>query len=228
MRAAVLATFAGALAGVAAVTAAAPAARDWSQVAGRTATGAILVGNPAARVRLVEYVSYTCPHCAAFTDASRATLAGQWVRSGSTSVEVRAVAGQPLDLAASLLARCVGPRYPAFADAVFARQAAWFERGADWQQANGARVNLYPALARLRALADGAGLSDIARTAGGLSPAAIDRCFTSQADLDSVIATSVKAAGEIEGTPSFVLNGKPVGSATWASLEPQLRAAGAR
>ncbi|WP_375381696.1 DsbA family protein [uncultured Sphingomonas sp.] len=215
--------FAGALAGV---VAAAPI-RDWSQVAGRTATGAVLVGNPAARVKLVEYVSYTCPHCAAFTAASHATLQAQWVRSGSTSVEVRPVANQPLDLSASLLARCVGPRYPAFADALFAQQLQWFERGADWQEANGARINLYPVMARLRALADGSGLSEIARTAGGLTPAAIDRCFANQADLEAVIATSLKASNEIQGTPSFILDGKSVGSATWASLEPQLRAAGA-
>lgn len=227
MRATVLATLVGALAGAATLAAAAPV-RDWSQVAGRTATGAVLIGNPAARVKLVEYVSYTCPHCAAFTAESRAMLQAQWVRSGSTSVEVRPVAGQPLDLAASLLARCVGPRYPAFADAVFTRQLQWFERGADWQQANGARVNLYPVMARLHALADGSGLSDIARTTGGLTPAAIDRCFANQADLDAIITTSMKAAGEIQGTPSFILNGKPVGNATWATLEPQLRAAGAR
>ena len=226
MRVSILATAAGALAGAALVSAA--PVRDWSQVAGRTATGAVLVGNPAARVKLVEYVSYTCPHCAAFTAASHAMLQAQWVRSGSTSVEVRAVASDPLALTASLLARCVGPRYPAFADALFARQADWFERGADWQQANGARVNLYPAMARLHALADGSGLSDIARTAGGLTPAAIDRCFANQAELDAVITTSMKASNEIQGTPSFILDGKPVGNATWASLEPQLRAAGAR
>ncbi|MGI4733163.1 MAG: DsbA family protein [Janthinobacterium lividum] len=225
MRAATLAGFviAGALAGA---VAAAPA-RDWSQAIGRTAAGTVLIGNPAARVKLVEYVSYTCPHCAAFTAASRATLQAQWVRSGSTAVEVRSVAGQPLDLAASMLALCVGPRYPAFAEAVFTQQPQWFERGADWQQANGARVNLYPVLARLHALADGSGLSDIARTTGGLTPQAVDRCFANEAGLDQIIATSRKAIDEIQGTPSFVLNGKVVGNATWATLEPQLRAAGA-
>ncbi len=223
MRRMVYAVVAGVLAGAGG---AAPA-RDWSQVVGRTAAGTVLVGNPAAPVKLVEYLSYVCPHCAAFTAAAAPTLQARWIRSGSTSLEVRPAVGQPLDLAAAMLARCTGPRYPAFAEAVFASQAQWFERGADWQQANGARVNLYPVLARLRAAADGAGLSDIARTAGGMTTPAIDRCFATDAELNAVLATSTQAMGAIEGTPSFVLNGRKVGSATWASLEPQLRAAGA-
>lgn len=211
---------------VAGVVAAAPA-RDWSQAVGRTAGGNVLVGNPAAPVKLVEYLSYTCPHCAAFSAESHATLAATWVRSGSISVEVRPAAGQPLDLVAAMLARCAGPRYVPFADAVFARQAQWFERGADWQQTNGARVNLYPVLARLRALADGSGLVELARTAGGMTAAGVDRCFATDAELNAVIATSTQAMSAIEGTPSFVLNGRKVGNATWTSLAPQLRAAGA-
>lgn len=215
------------LAGGAAGAVAAAPARDWTQVVGRTAAGATVVGDPAARVKLIEYVSYTCPHCAAFSADSHAVLEGEWIRSGSTSLEVRPVAGQPLDLAAAMLARCAGRHYPAMADALFAQQRQWFERGADWQQANAARVNLYPVLSRLRALADAAGLADLARTAGGMTPQAVDQCLASDAELKAVVATSTQAQDAITGTPSFVLNGKPVGSLTWATLEPQLRAAGA-
>ncbi|HEX8555004.1 MAG TPA: thioredoxin domain-containing protein, partial [Sphingomonas sp.] len=49
-----------------ALTAAAPA-RDWSTVAAKTATGAYVIGNPQARVKLIEYASYTCSHCAEFS-----------------------------------------------------------------------------------------------------------------------------------------------------------------
>ena len=56
----------------------------------------------------------------------------------------------------------------------------------------------------------------------------MDRCFASDADLQAVIASTTQAQDAIQGTPSFALNGKPIGTATWASLEPQLRAAGAR
>lgn len=203
----------------------AAATRDWTATASRTADGAILIGNPAAKVRLAEYLSYVCPHCAAFTAESHAILKEQWVRDGSVAIELRPVPTQPMDLAAAILARCVGPRASAFTDAVYAQQQTWFERGAAWQATNGERVNLYPALARLRAVADGAGLTEIAQSVGGLTPVTVDRCFATDAELRA--AAAVAAAADITATPSFAINGKSLGPGTWASLEPQLRAAGA-
>ena len=202
--------------------------RDWTQAVGRTSAGAVVVGNPAARVKLVEYLSYTCPHCAVFTAGSAPVLRARWVRSGSTSIEYRPAVREPLDLAAVLLARCSGARFPAVHDAIFAQQADWYARGADYAQANGARLNLYPTLSRLRAMADGAGLTDIARTTGGLSREAVDACFATDADLNRVLALANDASGQITATPSFALNGKFLGPGSWATLEPQLRAAGAR
>ena len=67
---------------------AATAPRPWTAVATPVANGSYLIGNPKARVKLVEYVSYTCPHCAHFTHESDAAL-GAMVRSGSTSIELR-------------------------------------------------------------------------------------------------------------------------------------------
>ncbi|MCB8828310.1 DsbA family protein, partial [Escherichia coli] len=50
----------------AALVAAAPAA-DWTRHVTQTAKGAFVLGNPAAPIKLVEYGSYTCSHCAAFS-----------------------------------------------------------------------------------------------------------------------------------------------------------------
>ena len=58
-----------------------------------------------------------------------------------------------------------------------------------------------------------------------MTPAAIDACFAGDADMRRIVA--VAAQSNVEYTPSFALDGKPLGSATWAQLEPQLRAAGA-
>ena len=206
--------------------AAAPA-RDWTAVARQTPAGAYVVGNPAARVKLVEYFSYTCPHCAAFSAESAPVLTARMIRSGSTSVEYRHFIFSPLDLAAAMLARCTGPRgFAATTEHLFERQGEWVTRGSDWLGANGQRVALYPRLGQLRAIADGAGLTEMVR-ARGLPPAAVDRCFADAGEVDRILKMTQDAP--VRSTPSFFLNGKPLPpTTTWATLQPLLRAAGAR
>lgn len=207
------------------LTAAAPARRDWTQVVNRTPAGTYVLGNPAAPVKLTEYVSLTCPHCAAFLAQSAPTLRAQWVRSGSVSIEVHNEIRDGLDLAAVLVARCAGTHFFAVADAMYASQPEWYARGAEFQQTNAQRLEMYPAIGRLREYAGGAGLIDLAR-AHGLSPAAADACFANEADMNRVLDL-VQHDAQVQATPSFAINGRFIGSTDWAHLEPQLRAAGA-
>ena len=202
------------------------ATRDWNRTVTRSPSGEVVIGNPSARVKLTEYVSYTCPHCAAFTAESAPVLRAQWVRSGQVSVAIHPAVREPLDLAAAMLARCSGARFGAVHDAIYAGQTAWYTKGAEYIQANVTNLNAQAVLPRLRALADGAGLTAIAM-ANGLTPHARDACFASDADMNRIVALTEEALKMIEGTPSFALGGKFIGSATWAALEPQLRAAGA-
>ena len=202
----------------------AAAPRDWSTVATRTPSGAFLIGNPQARVKLVEYASYTCPHCAHYANESAPVLKERFIRSGSTSLEFRHVVFNGLDLGAAVLARCTGPRGFAAATAfLYATQDQWLDRGQRFQQANQDRLALYPPLGRLRALADGAGLT-AAMTARGLTAAQVDACFADQAEIDRVVAM----AGPVASTPTFFLGGKQLPPQGWSTLEPLLRAAGAR
>ncbi|NJR78415.1 thioredoxin domain-containing protein [Sphingomonas corticis] len=203
-----------------------PAARPWTAVARPVASGSYLIGNPAAKVRLVEYLSYTCPHCAHFLSEGGATLKAM-VRSGSLSIEVRNQVHDRVDLAAATLARCAGPAaFPAVHDALFAQQEAWLQRAMYWDQANASRLALYPELAKLRAVADGAGLTDIARAAG-VNAAAIDACFAKDVFAAKTLAVS-NATSKVRGTPAFEINGRLVENVDWAALQPMLRAAGAK
>lgn len=88
--------------------AAGPGPRDWTQTTTRLPTGTYLIGNPAASVKLVEYASYTCPHCAAFAAESAPVLHDRFVRDGSVSLEYRHLIRDGLDLGAAILARCTG------------------------------------------------------------------------------------------------------------------------
>ena len=205
---------------------AAAAPRPWTAVAAPGATGSYLIGNPRARVKLVEYVSYTCPHCAHYAAQSEKPLDAM-VRSGRVSVEVRNQVHDGLDLVAATLARCAGPAaFPRLHRALFAQQQQWFERAAEWQQGNAERMSAWPQLAQMKAIAEGGGLTAIARDAG--APAgAIAACFATDAQVKRVLAVS-NATSQVPGTPAFEINGRLIQNVDWAKLEPQLRAAGAK
>ena len=208
-----------------ALLAAAPA-RDWRETTVRTPAGTFVTGNPAARVRLIEYASYTCPHCAAFSAESQAVLKDQMVRDGTVAFEFRHLIRDGLDLGAAVLARCTGPRgFSSTSAYIFATQDDWLGRGIQFQQANAQRISLYPRLGQIRALADGAGLT-AAIEARGLTPARVDACFADQAEVDRILAITAAVPAGVDATPAFFVNGKNIPRVGWAGLEPVLRAAG--
>ncbi|VVS98281.1 conserved exported hypothetical protein [Sphingomonas sp. EC-HK361] len=218
--------FALALIGAGTLASAAP--RDWASVASPAPNGSYVIGNPKAKVKLVEYASYTCPHCRHFGEESAATLKGRMIRSGSTSLEIRNAVHDKLDLVAALLARCSGAaNFPRFHDAVYAQQEDWVSAGADYDSANASRMRLYPQADQLKALAKGSGLTAIAQ-ANGMTSAAVDACLADPAVLAKTLAVANATAQKINGTPAFEINGKLVENVGWAQLEPQLRAAGAK
>lgn len=205
--------------------AAVSAPRPWTAVATPVATGSYVIGNPKARVRLVEVVSYTCPHCAHLVAESKADVT-RMVQSGVLAVEVRNQVHDKLDLVATATARCAGPAaFPALHEALLAKQAEWVPQGAEWDQENAQRLALYPDDQKLKALADGAGVTALAKAAGA-PPAAIDACFADDAVQRALAVSQTTMAAH--GTPSFYLNGKLIENVTWAQLKPMLASAGAK
>lgn len=205
---------------------AAPA--DWSKVAALTPAGSVRIGNPAAKVKVVEYLSFTCPHCAAFARESAATLKGQMVKSGSTSVEFRPLTGNQLDLAAAIIARCAGPaRYAATIDAIFARQEEWSPLGVNFVNRELSRFAAEKPLDQIRIMAQSIGLNDIAK-AQGLTDAQIKACFANPQIVNPVLQIGAGASKIIQFTPTFYVGGRDAKVYDWASLEPILRAQGAR
>ena len=214
------------LAVIAIPVAAAP--RDWTIVAAKSAVGAYVVGNPKAKVKLVEYVSYVCPHCAHFSQESSATLKGRMIASGSVNLEVRALIQDQIDLAAALTARCAGPaNFLRISEQLFAQQNDWYWRSRRYVEANETRLSAYPPLERVSAIVDAGGIGALA-TANGLPAARLKACFASGTALEEILTIDQAARTVAEGTPTFVLNGKKITGAGWAQLEPMLRAAGAR
>lgn len=200
--------------------ASAPAA-DWSKVAARTAQGGIRVGNPRARVVLVEIANYTCPHCAHFNQAGAATLSRQ-IRSGVLAVEYRPIVTDQFGLAATVVARCAGPGFLAANEALYARQDAWLRQASDYAADNAAQLGRYTELDKLQDLALNGG---IAATAG-VPPARVNACFATRAQLDDTLR-AVQAAGAVtNSTPTFLLGREKLTGVVWTDVAAKLTAAG--
>jgi protein-disulfide isomerase len=204
-----------------ALVAAAPAI-DWTKKVTQTPAGAFVLGNPAAKTRLVEYVSYTCPHCAHFTGEASAPLR-KYVASGGTAVEIRHAVRDAVDLTATLLARCTGPaRFFAVHDKLFATQQTWFEAAGRYIEANRDALDKAKQPQQLQMVAKGAGLGPIV----GLSDAQVNACLADTAAERPVLGMAEEAWGirKIPGTPYFMINGTGVDATTsWAALEPHLK-----
>lgn len=205
--------------------AAAPA--DWSDRVSQSQVGGHVLGNPAATQKIVEYMSYTCPHCAAFDQESDPALADGFIAKGKTSLEVRNFIRDPLDMTVALLARCGEPRsFFRRHHGLLASQRTWMTKAgslgrdgqAAWYQGD---IN-----ARLKRIASDLGLYDELRRHSPLATnAQIDACLANKAEQGKVLAMT-KFASEtvkIEGTPSFTINGKLQANVyDWKSLEPLL------
>lgn len=211
------------------IAGAAPAnqARDWRQSVVKNDAGSYVIGNPKAKVQLIEYISYGCPHCAQFVADSKADLHDRLVRSGAVRIEVRHIAFDRMDMAAALVARCAGPaRFVAATQAIYANQGEWHARGHHYEASYARSLGTQSELMKLKYLAEGAGLAELVQGLG-VPAAALDACFQTNADALLVAGQSGAGLARIDGTPAFEVNGKLVKAATWAQLQPHLRAAGA-
>jgi hypothetical protein len=201
--------------------------RDWRQVAVKAASG-FQIGNPKAKVTLVEYVSYTCPHCGHFVEESKAPLHDGLVRQGQVRVEIRNFVRDPLDLASALLARCGGAaRFARQHDLIFANQKALLDKAVAFQAKPDAFKGATTLEARLRRIAAGSGLTTL-MTKSGLTPQQADRCLVDAAARQELVAATEKVQGRIQGTPSFEIDGNLLAANSWAEVEPPLREALAR
>lgn len=205
---------------------AAPAQVDWARTVAVTPEGGFRMGNPAAKVKLIEYGSLTCGHCATFAKEGMESLVGTYVRSGKVSYEYRNFVLNGLDVAATLVARCGGPgRFFPVADALYSTQDQWKGRVRDLTDAQKQALNALPENQRLGRLADLAGIPQIAAR-HGIAPAQAKSCLADRAAFDR-LGTMNEAATALGvlGTPTFFLNGGNIGSHSWATLEPILREA---
>ena len=202
-----------------ALAAAAPT-RDWRTTVTTLPGGATRVGNPAAPVKLEEWLSYTCPHCAEFTAEAEETLEAA-IGAGRLSVTFHPAVRDGFDMAATLLATNAGPRFLGVHKAILAQQGLWINRASALDTAT---IGKLPPPQQLRRVADGIGLTAIAQGAGVPKPT-IDTAFV-PARITRITEATKTAWATIKGTPTFAVNGIRVDGSAWSTLKPALAAAG--
>ena len=215
----------------AAASAARPAAkagsgRDWAQTVVATPAGGFRMGNPNAKVRLVEYGSLACPHCRHFEETGYKPLVQRYVRSGRVSYEFRNLLLNAPDIAVSLLAHCAGPaKFFPMAQVVYASQPQWFDRVQKISAEQQAEMDKMTDQQRIARLGELAGFPAIAAHFG-VTPAQSRQCLADPKGLERLL-NGTKAAQDagVEHTPTFFINGKMTDALTWEELEPLLKKA---
>lgn len=209
--------------------AAAPAGTQWVDKVERTAEGGYRMGNPDAPIKLIEYGSRTCSHCAAFAVTGTEGLKG-YVATGKVSYEFRDFLLNPIDLGAALLGQCAGPG-PFFAilDQMYAQQQEILKNAPSAEDPFAKQVEAMPATQRTAAVAERFGYLAFVQERG-VPEAQARACLADQAKTAALVKSNEDGTKQynIQGTPTFILNGKTLqNTGTWPQVEAALKQAGA-
>jgi protein-disulfide isomerase len=204
-----------------------PPGGTWGDVVNATSAGGYMMGNPNAKVKLIEIGSLSCPHCKAFEDEGMPTLVEKYVKPGTVSWEFRPyIIHGPIDMAADLIARCNGVKtfFP-FVQALYKDQNNWLGKVETTPQAKLAQIQNLPTNQLFVQMASVLGLQDWA-AARGLPQAKSNQCLSDQKMIDAEVQHTSDVNTQypnFEGTPAFVINGKMLSkTASWEALKPQL------
>ena len=166
----------------------------------------MVMGDPNAPVELIEYASFTCPHCASFHEAVLKPLKADYVDAGKVKVVFRDVYFDRVGLWASMFARCGGEeRFWGMTDLLMKGQKDWAGSG------------------------DPATISGELRKVGrlaGLGEEQINACMQDEAKAKALVAWSEKnlSTHEISGTPTMIINGEKHSNMSYEDLKKVLDA----
>jgi len=152
--------------------------------------GDMSLGNPKARVHVIEYASASCPHCAHFDEETFPAFKAKYVDTGRVFYTLKEYLTEPADVAAAgfLLARCGGKaKYFKILDEVFKSQTLWGTTPIDQVLYQVGKAN-------------------------GLSEDQVKACITDDTGA-AALTVRVRSAmqnDKIESTPTFVVNGKRI------------------
>lgn len=150
----------------------------------------VVLGSADAPVTLIEYASYTCPHCADFYERVFVNLKRDYIDTGKVKFILREVYFDKFGLWGGQIAQCAGDlKYYGIADMLYAEQKKWIGDGKEATIADNLRK------IGLRA---------------GLSKEQIEACLNDTARAERMVVTFQKHMqdDQIEGTPTLMIDGQ--------------------
>lgn len=159
------------------------------------------LGQADAPIKIVEYASYTCPHCANFHATVFKQLKADYIDTGKVQFTLREVYFDRYGLWAALIARCGGEmKYYGISDMLFNQQGDWAAQSDPTQ-----------VVSKLRTI----GLT------AGLTNEQLDACLADAAQVDALVKhfEANMAADKIEGTPTLIIDGEKHGNMSYADMK---------
>ena len=153
------------------------------------------MGNPDAKVTMIEYASFTCPHCANFHKNQFPELKANYIDTGKINFVNREVYFDRYGLWASMVARCDTSKYFGISDLLYTGQSEW---------AKGAPAEIADSIRKIGLVA-------------GLSNEQLDACMTDADQAQALFSWYQQnaEADDITSTPTFVVNGEKFGNLSY-------------
>ncbi|MDK3016812.1 DsbA family protein [Pseudodonghicola flavimaris] len=165
------------------------------------------MGAEDAPVTIVEYASYTCPHCADFEQGPFKKLKAEYIDTGKVRFIYREVYFDRYGLWASMIARCSGDteKFFGISDLIFKTQR-------DWVRAGGP-TEIVDELRKIGRLA-------------GLENDTLEACLQDGTKAQTLVKWYQEhaEADKIDATPTFVINGEKVTNQPWEDLKALIEA----
>jgi protein-disulfide isomerase len=206
-----------------------PAGKNWVETVSKTADGGYAIGNPDAKIKLVEYLAVTCSHCAEFEKAGYPELLSEFVAKGTVNLEIRNFLLNPFDIPISMLTRCADDTaYLALTQKFYQNQAKYLTQLQSADPAKMEAAMKLPENQRYYAMAQQMGILEFFKESG-ISDDQAKSCLSDAESAKKLIAITEKGAKELKvnSTPTFFINDTIVEGVNWPQLKVKLKEAGA-
>lgn len=157
-------------------------------------------GSEDAPITMIEYASFTCPHCAAFHQGAYQDIKKNYIDTGKVKLIYREVYFDKYGLWGSMVARCGGPeKFFGIADLIYKGQSEWTKKDGP--------AEIVGELRKMGRLA-------------GISEEQLDTCLKDAENAQTLVAWFQKnaEADDVQGTPSFIINGEKVANQPYADF----------
>ncbi|WP_300546635.1 DsbA family protein [Roseovarius sp.] len=180
-----------------------PLGADSAQEAADVDTSSIVemtLGAEDSKVTIVEYASFTCPHCANFHKGPFKELKAEYLDTDKVTFIYRDVYFDRFGLWASMVARCAGPeKFFGISDMIYTQQREWTD---------GEPAQIADNLRRIGKVA-------------GINPDQIEACLNDSEKAKTLVAWYQEhaEADDVTSTPTLVINGQKYSNMNYADLK---------